>query len=223
MVKQQVLVFAMLILSVVCEEPNPLSTALKGLVNGDGKALENIQKVLKTESETSIVRREQSTGFSNANLVSRCTYVDGVPLSWIQQKLRPESIMQGFQFGQKEQMDAFLNEATSALMNNVRLYRDDVMTITFSGGSGSVAFLYISVKRNEDGTYRYRFASAGGNFQLAPDILIVTKTKSNFFRKKTGYEMVPVEKGLTQNDIQQLTQMLFPMLTSVMDRFASEE
>ena len=84
-----------------------------------------------------------------------------------------------------------------------------ISVITFDIGSGAkVQCGCIKMWTSRPGKVSVSFASIVGGFRLAPDLLVVTHTKSNFWKSSQTLEFQTRRRGVTANDVAEFMSML---------------
>ncbi len=91
--------------------------------------------------------------------------------------------------------------------------------LQFSDGRGQVRHVAYGLSRLENGNYSAYRGYLEGSFAVAPDYLVVYKSKKGLTKSRTWYELVPLQPQLTQEKMTALFASLMPQIAYAMDQF----
>jgi len=191
--------------------------------------LNQIRNLVRTESTTVLKDRWEAKGFSKIDIELITQKSKGVSPALIVQKLSIDTLFPGV----SSKLDSETKVILSGILDACKeIVQDDAeehigqkFALTYDAGSGKFGLLYLEVRRNakNEAKWDLLFAQSVGSFEVAPDILIVEKSKKGFLSSKSWFEMVPLKPQLTANKIDDLFAVVFPRIAEWMNRFSPAE
>jgi hypothetical protein len=206
---------------------SPASEALALLANPQMKALldggEQLQKLVKTTSSSHIVDKGAGRGFSDFAVMSDLEEVKGMPRDMLQKWLEDdgEALVQMLRKNGKtvdlaDGCQKLLSRALDVLAADGELYRKQYFSIGFQTGNGTCVTLFVYFEKRDDGKFDFKKLAMSGKFALAPDWVVVRKTKDGFFSSSSKDEIHYVPRGITGEDVAALMDIVVPRVVDQM-------
>ena len=181
-----------------------------------GNALDHavkLKELIHEKRSQHIQRHDRTPGFEFLNMFSNLQETKGIQRSKIvnivNKQLKPFAEKAGSKF---QELVANVWDGL-----DVDSHSEQMFSITFQGGTGTAHALFVYFMQREDGKYNLKKLLFEGSFTLAADVVVVRKSKSGFWSSssKDVIQYVP-RRGVTQEDINQLLDVIVPPLAGVM-------
>lgn len=206
---------------------SPASEALALLANPQMKtaldAAEQVQKLVKTTSSSHITDRGSGRGFSEFAVVSDLEEARGMSRDMLQKWLEDdgETLMKhlrenGATTALTDGCQKMLSHALEMLAADGELYRKQYFSIGFQTGKGTCVTLFVYFEKRDDGKFNFKKLAMSGKFALAPDWVVVRKTKDSFFSSSSKDEIHYVPRGITGEDVAALMDIVVPRVVDQM-------
>eukprot|EP01118_Nematostelium_gracile_P010784 TRINITY_DN376_c0_g1_i1.p1 TRINITY_DN376_c0_g1~~TRINITY_DN376_c0_g1_i1.p1 ORF type:complete len:221 (-),score=46.92 TRINITY_DN376_c0_g1_i1:23-685(-) len=183
------------------EEKSLKQAAKDAIINMvSGADLDTLKQLAFKESSSTMGPRQDGRGFSKFEMASNKS--EGVMIAtnlpillemWrndppICFKMMPPHIRDQMHY---ELKIALLQESFVA----------QVFEIQFVAGQGQLHVVHLSFETRSDGKVRWVLAHVRGAFELAPDYMVISHSKKNFFGSKQWDEIVYIPRGITDADV----------------------
>eukprot|EP00730_Choanoeca_flexa_P010213 TRINITY_DN1682_c0_g1_i1.p1 TRINITY_DN1682_c0_g1~~TRINITY_DN1682_c0_g1_i1.p1 ORF type:complete len:264 (+),score=37.57 TRINITY_DN1682_c0_g1_i1:2-793(+) len=180
-----------------------------------------VREWLHTETQSRMRGLVRTPGFQYIDIRSHISKREGVSL-----ELATNAVVRTFDHvaslakrqDTKDAIHSLKQEALTVLNGDMKAMEDHVMALFFENNEGKYEGFYFMVGRStwKNGT-TWNFASAivSGSFKPAPDYVVITQSKKSLLSSSTKDILVPLNRGLTQPQVNDLMLMAIPRLAAV--------
>lgn len=175
-------------------------------------SLDDIQKLVKTESKAELKEIREGKGFINMNMSMRITESSGLSANGATTII--ENNLSGLKCLDSSSQDGIttIKQNLYTFMKDEALnHKDHFFNLRFANPSGTVTFVAIQLTRTKKSLldeyglvgprWDWRFGKVEGQFTPAPDYRIESHSKSNFFSSKQTISISPLQTTLDQQKI----------------------
>lgn len=187
------------------------------------EASEQVQKLVKQSSTSHIVDKGAGRGFSDFNVISDLEEARGLTQAALERWLAEdgESMLKTLQKNgatseTSDDCRRILRRAVELLACDGELYRKQLFSLGFQMGNGSCVALFVYFEKRDDGKFNFKKLAMTGKFALAPDWVVVRKTKDSFFSSSSKDEIHYVPRGITGDDVAAIMDVVVPRVVDQM-------
>jgi len=187
------------------------------------ETLERLKSLIHTKSETELKDRWESKGFTALNINLQLTRFNDAPKQFLVKQFDRyyTQTIPGLTLQIQNILQVVFVTAKEYILDDGGEYSQLNFALYYGANQGQMTMMYFSLKRVSPGRYNSKFGLTTGTFEIGPSILVVSKSKENFFESKKTFELIPMATEITENHIEQLLQITFIRVTHLMNQFES--
>lgn len=184
-------------------------------------AAEQLKHLIQKTSSSQMGTPQQTAGFEFLNIRANAQSTKGINKEYLLKSIT--KYMEPLAAGNPALM-CVVDEAREVINADAEEHQEQSFVILAKNGAGSACALFIYFQKREDGKYNFRKLLFSGEFRLAADVCIVHHSKSNFFTSKSKdvVKYIP-RRGMTQQDVTALLEVMIPKIAQVMVEFVPDD
>lgn len=181
------------------------------------QAAEQMKKLIQRDSSSHIEKHEKTSGFEFLDVFANAQSTKGIPQEHIKKlvdrQLNPFA-------GDNPEIKRVVEEMKQNLECFAEEHQEQVFTIISKKGEGITEAIFLYFKIREDRKYDFKKLLFRGQFGLAADLVITRRSKKDFWgsSSKDVINYLP-RRGLTEQDVKDLLNMIVPKIAQVMNEF----
>ena len=181
------------------------------------QATEQMKKLIQRDSSSHIEKHEKTSGFEFLDVFANAQSTKGIPqehiMKLVDRQLNPFA-------GDNLEIKRVVEEMKHNLECFADEHQEQVFTIISKKGEGLTEAIFLYFKLRDDGKYDFKKLLFRGKFCLAADLVITRRSKRNLLgsSSKDVINYLP-RRGLIEQDVTDLLNMIVPKIAQVMNEF----